>query len=292
MYVYILIFIILLALFLVLKKKVIRLPLFIIICFFFSFVFPLTALVLHLIAIIRGKSYPPNRCINYYQQWLSSKFFMVKYNIIEGEPYEEDKCMFLFNHRTWGDFFIHRMLTDTAAAHVSKNLVALIFPLFWLFSRVDGSILFFNNHNIKNKEKFSQWLTESLENSQMRSFLIYPEGARNTSDKPHLLRRGMIYYSYKTNIPCQIVITKGVKDVFNEFELTFAFNKTVDVLYGPLIKPSDFETREDFYEEILEAFVVGWNKVFKTEWKSSELTLDIHTPSKHLLKQKGNKKDN
>ena len=92
----------------------------------------------------------------------------------------QDRCIFLINHRSWGDFFIHRavcdhlrsrkwsrfhslwQVTDTQAAHLARNLVAIAFPLLWVFCKVDGALWFFNNHNIGRSLKslfFSVTLT-------------------------------------------------------------------------------------------------------------------------------------
>merc|ERR1712137_764399 len=217
----------------------------------FGWVFPIVSVFFMFpLAYLKGEVHRPNRCSNYYFMLINVLWFRVKLNKLAGELKTDERTIFLMNHRTWADFFVHRFVVDTYGAHLSRNVVGAVFPFIWLLCKLDGSIWFFNNRNVRDKDIFYKKLDENFEKSMLRSLVVYPEGARNRKDKPFALRRGVIYYAHSRSIPCQIIITKGYEKVLNEFEFSSSFNATVDTLFGPTIRPTDFESREEFFDQV------------------------------------------
>eukprot|EP01096_Ripella_sp_DP13-Kostka_P016934 TRINITY_DN8452_c0_g1_i1.p1 TRINITY_DN8452_c0_g1~~TRINITY_DN8452_c0_g1_i1.p1 ORF type:complete len:275 (-),score=137.64 TRINITY_DN8452_c0_g1_i1:27-851(-) len=263
--------------------RILSLALFIFNVIYFGIISPLlSTLIMFPIAWLKGEVKAPNRCSNYYHMHANALYFGVKVKVLAGELKTDERTLYLINHRTWADFFVHRLITDTTAAHLSRNLVGAVFPLIWLFSKLDDSIWFFNNNNVRNTDLFYKILDNHFKTTQLRSLIVYPEGARNRTNKPFGLRRGVIYYAFTRSIPSQIIITKGYENILNEFEFTSSFGQTVETFFGPTIRPSDFETREDFFDEVQKQFVATWNRVYETSWTVDEVEIDKNTASRFI----------
>ena len=51
--------------------------------------------------------------------------------------------MFLVNHTSVADFFIHDMITEHSANFLSRMLVAIVFPLAYVLALPENSVWYF-----------------------------------------------------------------------------------------------------------------------------------------------------
>lgn len=46
---------------------------------------------------------------------------------------KNEKTMFLINHRSWGDFFVHDFITEYTGNFLSRFAVAIAMPISYLY---------------------------------------------------------------------------------------------------------------------------------------------------------------
>lgn len=88
------------------------------------------------------------------------------------------------------------------------------------------NIIYNNKYNNKLLFRFFEWLDRKFEKVKpsRNNLLVYPEGHRNFgSDKPLVLKKGMIRYAYERKYKVQIVMSFGNEALFNEKKLIANF---------------------------------------------------------------------
>eukprot|EP00743_Colponemidia_sp_Colp-15_P002558 GILK01002773.1.p1 GENE.GILK01002773.1~~GILK01002773.1.p1 ORF type:complete len:239 (-),score=37.67 GILK01002773.1:176-892(-) len=186
----------------------------------------------------------------------------------------DQKVIYLVNHRSLADFFVHDVIVQHKASYLAREMVRAVFPLTFLATRYQNSIWFFRR-GIKNTRpytKFFAWLDEmwACPNTRRPGLVVYPEGHRNTSPHPLRLKRGMIQYAYDRCIPVQIVLAFGLEEAVNENEFRVdtsgcLIRYTVD---EPLF-PNKYSSEDEFYEAVQERFN---SKFYEMNPSSSRIT--------------------
>lgn len=62
------------------------------------------------------------------------------------------RCVYLFNHRSWGDFIVDQYVTEGRSLFMSRMAVLFVFPTFIGALKVLKSIILFKRGSIANKE--------------------------------------------------------------------------------------------------------------------------------------------
>ena len=151
--------------------------------------------------------------------------------------------IFLFNHRSWADFFIDHYICK--GTYISRKEVTLV-----SLGPADHSSKYKLYDDIKKMLK-------------KKSILLYPEGTRNTSNKSKPLKFGIIKLGYEQNVPFQIIIVSNKENVINEKKLKINKNIICEYFTSELIYPKDFKTLKEFTNEIQKKWDESWNVIYK-----------------------------
>lgn len=176
-------------------------------------------------------------------------------------------CVYLFNHRSWGDFIVDQYVTEGRSLFMSRVGVLLLFPTFMGCLKVMRSVIVFRRGSIANKEKFNRWIDEQRALSPQTGLSVYPEGHRSTAGTPLPLKRGMLYYAHSRKLPVQIVIGANKEAIISEKHCTARLNQTAVVGYSEPIITADYPDFELFWAKVQETWDKEWNEVFGGTWE-------------------------
>eukprot|EP01094_Clydonella_sp_ATCC50884_P017160 TRINITY_DN2931_c3_g1_i1.p1 TRINITY_DN2931_c3_g1~~TRINITY_DN2931_c3_g1_i1.p1 ORF type:complete len:427 (-),score=157.80 TRINITY_DN2931_c3_g1_i1:157-1356(-) len=236
-----------------------------------------------------------------------SLFFSIKYTavltrseydagsvprLLRPKEHDAPRCLLLFSHRSWADFFIARYLAQGHGACLSRNIIKWVFIPFYFATLCDHSLWFFDNNKPHRKRGMSDedfkefcrrsrealycWIDDNFNRTFLDSLVVFPEGTRNLADVPRPLRRGMVYYAYTRSIPVQVIITKGNEEVLSETQL-FGGSAGTRVLfrYGSIVDPRNYETREDFFDEVEERFKAEFAFLYEEQQEEERCYVDV-----------------
>jgi 1-acyl-sn-glycerol-3-phosphate acyltransferase len=167
-----------------------------------------------------------------------------------------NSAFFLANHRSWGDFFIDPILSESTV--ISRHAATM--------SVLPGAIIgmFAGRFISINRKKTRSEIFGLIENhiKQNRYYskriLFFPEGTRKSHAKldsleetEEILKPGLLksIYEFK-KMPVQLQITKNKENVFNERTLKAWYGVTVYTSFSEPIYPEDYQTFEDFYKHV------------------------------------------
>ena len=194
------------------------------------------------------------------------RFFKVRlYRAGEQECYRDGPCIWLCNHRDWGDFFIDLYVVEGRAGFLSRLAVLVAFPVFGIYGLVTRTAVFFRR-NTKGRDfsKFNEYITQQIKRGPCQGIVVYPEGTRNVKAESLPLRRGMLRYAYAERTPVQVVITTNKEQVLSQKLGKASFGARCVVSYGGLIKPSDHADFEAFFEAVKDAWEAQWETAYGT----------------------------
>ncbi|KAL4450197.1 hypothetical protein ABPG77_010866 [Micractinium sp. CCAP 211/92] len=177
------------------------------------------------------------------------------------------KCVYLFNHRSWGDFIVDQYVTEGRSLFMSRLAVLLVFPTFMGALKVLRSVITFKRGSIADKEKFNRWIDEQRAASPQTGLSVYPEGHRSLQDVSLPLKRGMLYYAHSRKLPVQVVIGANKEAIISEKHCTARFNQTAVVGYSEPIVTADYPDFESFWAKVQETWDAQWAAVFGAEWE-------------------------
>ena len=166
--------------------------------------------------------------------------------------------IFLFNHRSWADFFIDHYICK--GTFISRKEVKYVLPFTSALGKKNDDVIFFDRSNKNSKYKLYEDIKKIL---KKKSILLYPEGTRNTSNKSKPLKFGIIKLGYEQNVPFQIIIVSNKENVINEKKLKINKNIICEYFTSELIYPKDFKTLKDFTNEIQKKWDESWNVIYK-----------------------------
>lgn len=93
-----------------------------------------------------------------------------------GELYRGGDCLYMANHRSWGDFFLDTWLTEGRAQLMSRMLVFYVFPVFMTSALIIKSLVLINRGNVGDKDRFNARLDQLRNESHAKGMVVYPEG--------------------------------------------------------------------------------------------------------------------
>jgi len=100
-------------------------------------------------------------------------FFGVKMIKLEGSaPANEPRTIFLLNHRSHADFYLHDIVTEYKCSFLSRLAVGVVFPQFYFLP--DNTVWFFRRDKKTDPEKFNSWIDSMFVKSPRTSLLVYP----------------------------------------------------------------------------------------------------------------------
>jgi hypothetical protein len=176
--------------------------------------------------------------------------------------YVDKKVLYLFNHRDVSDFFIDSYTTRGDAAYLSRWAVAIVFPLLYIATSIYGSVFYFKRASNIDKDKFNNWLYNSLKSSSYNGLIIYPEGTRRHSTEITTLKSGSFHFAYKYNIPIQIIINKNKEFVLSLKKCSAQKNVNLYMYRSEVIFPDQYDTVDKFIEKSRMIWEESWNKVY------------------------------
>eukprot|EP01015_Nassula_variabilis_P025770 TRINITY_DN5065_c0_g1_i4.p1 TRINITY_DN5065_c0_g1~~TRINITY_DN5065_c0_g1_i4.p1 ORF type:complete len:228 (+),score=47.57 TRINITY_DN5065_c0_g1_i4:2-685(+) len=100
---------------------------------------------------------------------------------------KDEKFMILCSHRSLGDVFSYDIILNHSVNMLSRWLVGIVFPFFYLGSRPNNACWFFKRGGRgQNLEPFFKWIDEQWNNPKTKrpNLVVFPEGHRNDTDKP------------------------------------------------------------------------------------------------------------
>eukprot|EP00924_Labyrinthula_sp_SR-Ha-C_P004887 snap_masked-scaffold_1-processed-gene-15.12-mRNA-1 protein AED:0.12 eAED:0.12 QI:0/-1/0/1/-1/1/1/0/293 len=196
-------------------------------------------------------------------------------------------CVYLSNHRSWADFFIDQTICR-GASYLSRRLVIVGTPLSSLWSYLAYSTFYFERKRGIDRKKFFAWIEKQWQQrnvgrgkNEEYGIIVYPEGTRNKKDHPLKLKTGVLQYAFEYKKRLQIVITKNKEHVVNEKNVEINFGKTCVVNFSEVIDSTQFETFQEFREEIEKKFGSEWDKVYNSNVEAKDLeVLDLEEVGK------------
>ena len=194
-------------------------------------------------------------------------FFKWNQYVIPGSaPFYKKKCVYFLNHRETIDIAIDVYTTSGTAAFISRYLVMFIAPFIGIMTTILNSAFYFKRSGNIDKNKFIEWCNYKLNNSPYQSLCIYPEGTRRLTNEPCRIKDGGIVYSYKYNVPIQIIITKNKENVFSVKKLTYQDDVNLYTYFSKEIYPNDFSSFENYRTYICNEWEKNWNIVYQNEY--------------------------
>lgn len=111
-------------------------------------------------------------------------------------------------------------------------------------------------------------LQKDSSNEYNKRITFYPEGSRLNHTKiqnfQNCIKPGLLKSIYEYNKKSvQIIITKNKEKVYNEFNMEVNYNVDLPIYISNEIKPSEFNSFEEFYEFICRE----WYKIFNDLYK-------------------------
>eukprot|EP00697_Spironema_sp_BW2_P002091 gnl/Spiro4/12807_TR6786_c0_g1_i1.p1 gnl/Spiro4/12807_TR6786_c0_g1~~gnl/Spiro4/12807_TR6786_c0_g1_i1.p1 ORF type:complete len:416 (+),score=51.75 gnl/Spiro4/12807_TR6786_c0_g1_i1:50-1249(+) len=178
---------------------------------------------------------------------------------------QTERAVYLLNHRCWGDFMVHPYLMEGTCASLSRLLVGAVFPVFVGSRLLDHSVWFFNNSSTtpEGRELFYKTVDWEYDNCTKTGMMVYPEGHRNTRETPLPLKRGLIYYAFSRQLPCQTIVTYKTERVIDEGRFLVQGGVRIPYLTCPPLYPKDFATREEFFDALEAQFIAAVADVWK-----------------------------
>jgi 1-acyl-sn-glycerol-3-phosphate acyltransferase len=207
--------------------------------------------------------------IKYARYLFSFKIFRISKEKLE----HHTDLIYLCNHRSFSDMFIDPILTEYCGKTISRYMVLILFPLYFILSKITNNAYFINRGNIGQIDEFFKKVENERKSDKYNNFIVYPEGTRRArQNESCILKKGFIYHSYNYNLPLQIIITKNKEDIIEEKKFRAKRNIILYVYYSHVIYP-DYKkfTREEYFEHVQNIWDCCWKKVYKTNFHNKSL---------------------
>ena len=189
-----------------------------------------------------------------------TKILRTNLNKINYNQIKKDKCIYLFNHRSWADFWLDYDIVGGNAAYISRNIIKMVLGTQSFMANASKNIIFFNRDESKNRFKLYNKILDRL---KIRNIILYPEGTRNTKDYSLPLKFGVIKLAYENNVPLQIIICKNKEKVFSLKKMEYNKNINCPYYVSKVIYPENFEKLDIFIKYIQNKWNESWNKIYK-----------------------------
>ena len=176
----------------------------------------------------------------------------------------EGKVIYLFNHRSWADFFVHSRLCGGETSYLARSALAYLFTLN-LANLFTKRLWLFDRKKKRSFSSFNEWLDLNFEVSKKYGggdLIVYPEGHRNLKDTPLELKTGLLKYAFSRKIPMQVVICKGCDDIFNEKKMLVRKGRVLTYSFEEVFDPGLYENEGKFIEDIRESFNTSFARLY------------------------------
>ena len=158
---------------------------------------------------------------------------------------KQRRSIIMGSHRNMMDAMIYDRLVSSRAAILGRMFVAYAFPHYWIWSKFNHAIWFFNRGGRgDNLEPFFKWIdfkftqTESMRNS----LYVAVEGHRNRKSTPLPLKKGMVKYAWSRKTLAQPLIYFGHELAMDEDTLACTPGQTCYYFIDEPLEPKDGET--------------------------------------------------
>lgn len=202
---------------------------------------------------------------NIYKSFGTTSLYRMTPNIVSNKK----NIIYLANHRTYSDFTIDSIVVYNTATFIGRYLIAIAIPGGNILKLMSNHLEYFVRRQGKTDITAFEKMLNHIQESN-RNILIYPEGTRRHGhDYACDLKKGSIYYSYKTNSPIQFVITHGKDDIFNEKKMIAVKNLNAFVYYSKVYDQDyeKYESMEAWYQYINSEWKTFFNMIYTTEHK-------------------------
>ena len=183
-------------------------------------------------------------------KWLGTKFVLLNDNR------RLDKAFFLANHRTFADFFIDPIISESTV--IARHYATMSVLPGALLSMLDGRFISINRK--KPRTEIFALIEEYMKHNRYYSkrILFFPEGTRklhtrldSVEETYKLLKPGLLKSIYEFNkMPVQLQISKNKEIAFNEFTVEAQYGVTIYTSFSEPIYPENYQTFELFYEHV------------------------------------------
>jgi hypothetical protein len=177
--------------------------------------------------------------------------------------------IYFTNHRTFADFTIDSVVVYNTGTFMSRYLIALVIPGGNVLQFISKHLEYFNRRQGKTDIGAFENILKRIQDTD-RNIIIYPEGTRRHGcDYACDLKKGSIYYSYKSNSPIQFAITHGKDDIANEKKMIAIPNINAFVYYSKVYHQDyeKYKSMEEWYQYINSEWKTFFNAIYKKEHK-------------------------
>jgi hypothetical protein len=167
--------------------------------------------------------------------------------------HQNRRVMYLFNHRTMADIFLHDVILEGQASFLSRYLVGVVFVTALMFQ---STVWFFRRGVTRDFAQFYSWLDRKFSASTRPHLLVYPEGHRQQGGRaPGSLKVGMLKYAYSRQLTVQIGISFGNELACCENPPRVNLSGT-DIYYSmdQPINAADYTSEEEFLSTVSARF--------------------------------------
>ncbi|KAL3151167.1 hypothetical protein ABBQ38_013029 [Trebouxia sp. C0009 RCD-2024] len=193
-------------------------------------------------------------------------------------------CIFLSNHRSWGDFFLDVVATEGYAQMLSRWAVFFVFPVFMTSVIIVRSVVLFKRGAVRDKNALNDFIDRKLQASPIKSLIVYPEGHRSTKRQSLPLKRGMLHFAYDRKYPVQIVMSANKESVISEKAMRVGFGQMIVVGYSEPIHSSQFPTFGDFGSKVQKEWDQEWQRVYSSQPEDAKVQAPPEVDDRHYTR--------
>ena len=177
--------------------------------------------------------------------------------IIVKESERIQKGFILANHRCFFDFLWDIYISQSPI--LGRRLAFLVFLFQSIFLHLEYGTVVINRGKDRAESIFKKML-------QYKRVLFFPEGTRmrytslnSPEEVKQILKYGILKQIYKhKQLPVQIQITSNKEKVIDELKMKITKGVNLKTFVTDPIYPADYETEQDFYDEIAKKWYEAW----------------------------------
>ena len=235
--------------------KIIKFPIFVLWCIFFTYILPLLAFFFYCI----GYTTNPWDCTT---EMINSILNTKLININKTPQPFITNGVILTNHRCFSDFYLDPYLFSCSS--MARRLAALVSGFFFVLS------CYFNRGIIINRNQDRNTIYSYVLSLGKTIFMFYPEGTRCShvtlpeDYKEVSLKYGLLKSIWENteNTRIQITISKNKELVLNEKTFDIGYGVNIYYITGEPIYTRDYDTFELFIDKVKLDWHSLWNEVY------------------------------
>ncbi|KAG9391181.1 Acyltransferase [Carpediemonas membranifera] len=184
----------------------------------------------------------------------------------------------LSTHKTFLDFTTTFLFGE--GAYIGRRLAAAIMPMGSIGRKWSGMFIIFRRGNFKKEgSNLTSSIVKMLQGGPRGNtrVLVFPEGHRLPRRGLLRLRTGMIRICFDHKIPVYLAPSEGGEYILNEAAMMVQKDMPYVVNYAGTVDPADYQTWEDFYEEVSSRFSAAYDAACR---KYDEAEADLGRPNR------------